>query len=201
MGCLRLEYLEFTALRTEKNEIFARGKNEVGLIVAGLNHAMHGGFSKKYDVNVLHDDGGANGMGHEAMAFENEDGSLRYISKDGTDENGGISGKSKYTDKNFNSINEINDYYGKNVSPGKRYDAVSVFKATRAQINRGIATALAYAKGPYDLLTSSCTTLVEQSMQSMYKAKVYSGLSVPNLNFYLNNFFYRDYRSHGYRIK
>lgn len=173
----------------------------IGGIVAGLNHAMHNGFSKKYDVNVLHDDGGANGMGHEALAFENEDGTLRYISKDGTDENGGLNGKSKYTDKNFNSIDDINDYYGKNVSPGKRYDAISVFKATRAQINRGISTALAYAKGPYDLLTSSCTTLVEQSLQSMYKAKVYSGLSVPNLNFYLNNFFYRDYRSHGYRIK
>ncbi|WP_082129181.1 RHS repeat-associated core domain-containing protein [Chryseobacterium gallinarum] len=173
----------------------------VGGVVAGLNHAMHGGFSKKYDVNVLHDDGGANGMGHEAIAFRNENGSLRYISKDGTNENMGLNGKSKYTDKNFNSIDEINDYYGKNVSPGKRYDVVSVFKATRAQINRGIATALAYAKGPYDLLTSSCTTLVEQSLQSMYKVKVYSGLSVPNLNFYLNNFFYRDYRSHGYRIK
>lgn len=140
-------------------------------------------------------------MGHEALAFENEDRTLRYISKDGTDENGGLNGKSKYTDKNFNSIDDINDYFGKNVSPGKRYDAISVFKATRAQINRGISIALAYAKGPYDLLTSSCTTLVEQSLQSMYKAKVYSGLSVPNLNFYLNNFFYRDYRSHGYRIK
>ncbi|AZI56135.1 hypothetical protein EIB75_13090 [Epilithonimonas vandammei] len=41
MGCLRLEYLEFTCLRVEKNDIFARRKNEVGFIVAGLNHAMH----------------------------------------------------------------------------------------------------------------------------------------------------------------
>lgn len=173
----------------------------IGGMVAGLNHAMHGGFSKKYDVNVLHDDGGANGAGHEAMAFENEDGTLRYISKDGTDENAGLWGKTKYTDKNFNSVNEINDYYGKIVSPGKQYDAVSVFKATRAQIIRGIDTARAYAKGPYDLLTSSCTTLVEQSLQSMYHVKVYSGLSIPNLNFYLNNFLFREHRAYGYRIQ
>jgi hypothetical protein len=41
MGCLRLEYLEFTELRTERNQTFARGKNGAGIIVAGLNHAMH----------------------------------------------------------------------------------------------------------------------------------------------------------------
>ena len=41
MGCLRLEYLEFTCLRVEKNDIFARRKNEVGFIVAGLNHVAH----------------------------------------------------------------------------------------------------------------------------------------------------------------
>ena len=41
MGCLRLEYLDFTELRTERNEMFARGKNEVGFVVAGLNHVAH----------------------------------------------------------------------------------------------------------------------------------------------------------------
>ena len=41
MGCLKLEYLDFTELRAEKNEIFARGKNGAGSIVAGLNHVMH----------------------------------------------------------------------------------------------------------------------------------------------------------------
>lgn len=49
MGCLRLEYLEFTGLRVEKNETFARRKTGTGIIVAGLNHAMHSGDMQPTD--------------------------------------------------------------------------------------------------------------------------------------------------------
>lgn len=64
MGCLCLDYLEFTSLRVEQNKAFARGKTGVGIIVAGLNHAMH---SIDIDDNsLLEGDGPGSKKGNEA---------------------------------------------------------------------------------------------------------------------------------------
>ncbi|WBV55574.1 SpvB/TcaC N-terminal domain-containing protein [Chryseobacterium daecheongense] len=172
----------------------------IGGIVAGLNHAMEH-LQKTYEVSVLHDYGGANGAGHEAIAFENPDGTLLYISKDGTHENGGVYGETLKTDQNFKSIEEINDFYSTKVSPGKRYDAVAVYRATRAQINRGIAAARNVISTKYKLLTSSCTTVVEQSLKAMYNARIYSGMMAPNINFFINNFIFDKHLVKFYDIK
>ena len=153
-----------------------------GGIVAGLNSVMHGNFGKKYDVNVLEDYGGAHGAGHQAIAFENENGTLKYISKDGTKGTNPVWGESKNTIADFKNINEINDYYGTKVSPGKRYDVVAKFRATRSQINVGIKTAISYAKMNYNLFTNSCTTMVQKSLQAMYHTR-YVFSPIPNENF------------------
>lgn len=171
-----------------------------GFFVTAFNHMEHL-IQKTYEVSVLHDYSGANGAGHEAIAFENPDGSLLYISKDGTYEGMGVHGKPHSTNRSFKNINEINDYYSTEVSPGKRYDAVAVYRATRAQINQGIAAARSVINATYDLFTSSCTTVVEQSLKAMYNAKVYSGMMAPNINFFINNFIFDKYLIDFYNIK
>jgi RHS repeat-associated protein len=164
-----------------------------GLVVSGLNHAMHGGFAKKYDLNVLEDYEGANGAGHQALAGELENGKLQYISKDGTNENGGVYGESKYTDATFNNLNEINDYYGTYVSPGKRYDVVATYRLTKSQMNTALTTARIYAHQTYNLFTNSCTTIVEKALYNAFNPNYTFTSPIPNTTFKNQLFTYRDY--------
>lgn len=164
-----------------------------GLTVSGLNHAMHSGFTKKYDLNVLADYEGAEGAGHQALAGELENKKLQYISKDGTYENAGIYGKSNYTDEVFNTINEINDYYGTYISPGKSYDVVATYRLTRSQMNTALTTARSYAHQTYNLFTNSCTTIVEKALYNAFKPQYTFFSPIPNITFQNQQFTYRDY--------
>lgn len=64
---------------------------------------------------------GVNRAGHQSLVGE-VDGQLLYVSKDDTNENSGVIGDSKYTIREFNSFEEINEYYNTEVSHGKNYD-------------------------------------------------------------------------------
>ncbi len=161
----------------------------------------HSGFIKEYDLNVLQDFEGANGAGHQALAGELENGKLQYISKDGTNENGGVYGESKYTDKVFNNINEINDYYGTNVSPGKRYDLVATYRLTKNQMNIALTTARTYAHQTYNLFANSCTTIVEKALYNAFKPRYTFFSPIPNTTFQNQQFTYRNYLSSVKTIK
>lgn len=51
MGCYKLTYNHLQIVRTGEDQSLGRGRNGVGLIVSGLNHAMHDG-----DRNSMFDD-------------------------------------------------------------------------------------------------------------------------------------------------
>ncbi len=172
-----------------------------GLMVSGFNHVMHGGFAKKYDVTSLHDYEAANGAGHDSLAFENEDGTQHYVSKDGTEggQNGGVFGKSTYTIGDFKSIDAINDNYSAN-HEGKRYDITGVYRATRAQISRGITAAETIAKSYYCLVGNSCTDVLSAGLSAMYNNSFTStflrfGLKnpIPNVNFFVQPVLYNSH--------
>lgn len=167
-----------------------------GLVVSGLNHAMHDGFAKKYDVTSLHDYEAANGAGHDSLAFENEDGTQHYVSKDGTEggQNGGVFGKSTYTIGDFDSIDAINDNYAAN-HDGKRYDITGVYRATRAQINRGIVVAEAIAKSYYCLVGNSCTDVLSMGLSATYGSGFFKTAlknPIPNINFFVQPVLYHS---------
>ena len=153
-----------------------------GLIVSGLNHAMHGGFAKKYKLHVLEDFEGANGAGHQALVGD-VDGDLLYVSKDGTNENHGVYGEAKNTIKTFDSFKAIDDYYSTKVSPGKHYDSRLTFKVTKTQMQTALKTAIRLAKMPYDLLNNSCTTIVQFGLMSAGILNYKDFNTVPNQSF------------------
>ncbi|MEO4004256.1 hypothetical protein [Flavobacterium sp. CAU 1735] len=172
-----------------------------GLVVSGLNHALHGGFAKKYDVTSLHDYEAANGAGHDALAFENKDGTQHYVSKDGTEggQNGGVYGKSAYTIGDYKSIEAINDDYSLH-HQGKRYDITGVYRATRSQINRGITAAEAIAKSNYYLIGNSCTDVLSMGLNAMYNNSFTSSIlrlglkyPIPNVNFFIQPLLYNSH--------
>jgi len=41
MGCYRLDQLEFTTFRAERNDSLERAEKYAGLVVSGLNHVAH----------------------------------------------------------------------------------------------------------------------------------------------------------------
>lgn len=168
-----------------------------GMIVSGFNHVMHGEFAKKYKITSLHDYEAANGAGHDSLAFENEDGSQHYVSKDGTEDhvNGGVFGKSIYTIGDFDSIEAINDNYSVN-HDGKRYDISGVYKATRAQINRGIVAAESIAKSNYCLIGNSCTDVLSFGLNAAFSTNhfsLYFKNAIPNLNFFIQPVLYNTH--------
>jgi len=153
-----------------------------GVIVAGLNHAMHGGFAKKYKLHVLEDYEGANGAGHQALVGD-VDGDLLYVSKDGTNENSGVFGEAKNTIKTFDNFNAIDDYYSTKVSPGKHYDSKLTFKVTKTQMQTVLRTAIRYAKMPYNLMNNSCTTIVQAGLISAGILNIKNYNMIPNQSF------------------
>jgi RHS repeat-associated protein len=168
-----------------------------GLTVSALNHAMHGGFAKKYDITSLHDYEAANGAGHDSLAFENEDGSQHYVSKDGTEGNinGGVFGKSAYTIGDFDSIAAINDNYAANHG-GKRYDITGVYRATRAQIIRGITAAESIAKSNYYLIGNSCTDVLSSGLNAAFGSnflRLSLKNAIPNVNFFVQPVLYNSH--------
>lgn len=135
------------------------------LVVGTVNHAMHGGFSKKYKLHVLQDRQGANKAGHQALAGE-IDGKLLYVSQDGTNENMGVFGKSNHTIREFDSFEEIYNYYTTKTSPGKQYDLKLTYKVTAAQLKTALTTAIRLVKLDYNLFYNSCTTVVQISLMN-----------------------------------
>jgi hypothetical protein len=175
----------------------------VGLAVTGFNHLMHpreapdqilGRSKNEYYFGVLTDEGGANGAGHQGIFAQQKNGKLHYISKDGTYENGGIYGKSHYSDvKDFASVAEINDYYFEFGSPGKKYDVVAFYKMTRSQIDNAVNTALGYAKQDYNLFTNNCSTMVDGALKAAYNPIIWSHTMLPNTNFYIQQMFFDNH--------
>ncbi|UPT70705.1 MAG: hypothetical protein M0D53_16840 [Flavobacterium sp. JAD_PAG50586_2] len=153
-----------------------------GLVVSGLNHAVHGGFAKKHKLHVMHDFEGANGAGHQALVGD-VDSDLLYISKDGTNENDGIYGDHKSTIKRFSSFSEINDYYTKNVSPGKLYDKILTYKVTQKQLQMAMNTAISTIKMDYNLFFNSCITIVRYSLVKAGILNTANYNMIPNMAF------------------
>jgi RHS repeat-associated protein len=153
-----------------------------GLIVSGLNHAVHGGFAKKYKLHVLEDYEAANGAGHQALVGD-VDGDLLYVSKDGTNENNGVYGEAKNTIRRFDSFEDIDEFYSTRVSPGKHYDSRLTFKVTKTQMQTALKTAIRLAVMPYNLINNSCTTIVQFALNSagILNFKDYS--TIPNQSY------------------
>ncbi|MXV37293.1 hypothetical protein GO491_01185 [Flavobacteriaceae bacterium Ap0902] len=160
-------------------------------------------IERKYEINILHDYEGAEGAGHQAIAFETKDGKLRYFSRDGVqnENNYNTYGEPEFTDLTFESIAEIQNYYTTEVSQGKLYDQVDVYKATRAQIERGIQYAKNAVKTNYNILWNNCSSLVERALMNTYGGKIYSGMAIPNLNLTINRGIFYKYYDRTYKIQ
>lgn len=163
-----------------------------GMIVSGLNHAMHGGFDKKYKFNVMLDEDGARGAGHHAISGELDNGKYRFISLNGTlDPNdANYSGESHYTDEVFDSMNDIQEYYGTKITHGHSFNKMDTYLMTRSQMNRAFATGKSVAKQSYHLLTNSCTNVVTQSLAAAFGWSFLSGTTplVNHVNQRLNHY-------------
>jgi hypothetical protein len=158
----------------------------MGLTIGALNHAMHGGFAKKFDITVLEDYEAASHMGHQAVAFELENGNQLYISKDGTNSNLGSVGTPKVSNNyEYSSFEEINETYS-HYHEGKRYDIAAVYKATRAQINNAINRAQKIASSTYVLIGNSCMDVARYALISAFGNRIanYSVGHIPNISFF-----------------
>jgi hypothetical protein len=165
---------------------FMQGAINAGIAV-GFNHLMH---PKLYDVTALHEYDAAGGAGHDALAFELNNGQQHYVSKDGA-VNDGAYGPSKSTILDFDSIEAIQNDYSANHN-GKRYDIAAVYKATRFQINRGIKMAESIARSTYCLIGNSCTDVLSYGLAATYNSfNLLTRKSViPTINFYKQQFLY-----------
>ncbi|NHN25699.1 hypothetical protein FIA58_008410 [Flavobacterium jejuense] len=167
-----------------------------GLVVSGLNHAMHGGFGKKYKFNVMLDESGARNAGHHAISGELDDGKYRFISKNGTSDpdDANFSGESYYTDKTFDNIDDIQTYYGTEITPGHSFNKIDVYSMTRNQMNKAFTAGLIAAKQDYHLFTNSCTHLVTKSLNAAYGIpRWYEYRIIPRLNHNFQRYFYKNY--------
>lgn len=163
-----------------------------GLVVSGLNHAVHDGFAKKYKFNVMLDEDGARGAGHHAISGELDNGKYRFISLNGTQDpnDANYSGESYYTDKVFDSVNDIQEYYGTKITPGHSFNKTDTYLMTRSQMNEAFAAGLSAAKQDYHLLTNSCTNVVTQSLAAAFGWSLLSGTTplVNHVNQRLNHY-------------
>jgi len=142
----------------------------IGLTVGLLNHAMHGGFARKYKFNVMLDEDGARGAGHHAISGELDNGKYRFVSLNGTQDpnDANYSGESYYTDKVFDSVNDIQEYYGTKITPGHSFNKTDTYLMTRSQMNKAFEAGLSVAKQNYHLLVNSCTNVVTQSLGAAF---------------------------------
>jgi RHS repeat-associated protein len=168
-----------------------------GLFVSGLNHYMHR-TEKMYDIIVLEDFGGANNAGHQAIAFENRDGTLHYVSKDGA-VGGGVYGDVTFTIGDFKNVAAINDYYSA-LKHGLRYDVTAVYRGNRSQIVKGINAAESVAKVSYSLIGSSCNDVVAAGLNAAFPSfmsykRILMHSPVPNVSFFQQQTWYRDHLS------
>jgi hypothetical protein len=169
-----------------------------GLAVSGLNHLAHNVIPKKYNIATLVNYDAAGKFGHEAIAFEQKNGTYNYASKDGGEHH--AVGDADYSIvENLSDLNEVNAYYNKKT--GKSFDEVAIYKATRAQITRGWNFAKEAVKTYYSVIGNSCTTLVTSSMAVTYQSVkfVFEG-SVPRVNFHSRQFIYSEYYSHSFKF-
>lgn len=156
-----------------------------GLIVSGLNHAMHGGFAKKFKFNVMLDENGARGAGHHAISGELDNGKYRFISKNGTldPDDANYSGESDYTNDVFDSVDAIQKHYGTEITSGHSFNKIDTYLMTRNQMNRAFETGLSIAKQNYHLFTNSCTNVVSQSLAAAFgRPFLYDASAIPRLN-------------------
>lgn len=167
-----------------------------GMIVSTLNHTLHGGFAKKYKFNVMLDEKGARGFGHHAISGELDNGKYRFISKNGTLDPNDInfSGESDFTNEIFNNIDEIQKYYGTEITPGHSFNKIDTYLMTRSQMNRAFETGLQIAKQNYHLLLNSCTNVVTRSLFDAYNPSSSPFYDiVPNFNHVLQRANYYDH--------
>ena len=166
-----------------------------GLVVSGLNHAMHGGFAKNDSEFIyLHDDEGASGLGHSGALAGNDDKGYYYASKDGRaystsekSQDGTIlgGGKSTYTYKYYSSKElALQDL--------SRYESSLAFKTTYRKAMNAINIVHNESKSNYHILFSNCGHAVGAGLKSL---DLYGGGSyIPDDRFrqvksYYNNIF------------
>jgi hypothetical protein len=142
----------------------------------------------------------ARGAGHYAQAGELNNGKIRFQSLNGTiDENDkNFSGESWFTDKTFNSLDEIQKFYGTKITPGHHFNKIDVFKMTRAQMNRAFKTGVINGNNDYHLITNNCASLVTRSMSKAFQRNwLYLWDPIPRLNHGLTRFSYYSSYSHS----
>ncbi len=158
-----------------------------GLLTAGLNHAMHeiaNSMTKKFKFNVMLDEDGANGAGHEAISGELDNGKYRYLSLDGTADktDANFSGKSTKTDLVFDTVKDIQKHYGTKVTPGHSFNKIDTYLMTRSQMNRAFNAGLRFANQNYNLIYNNCASIVTESLRAAYWPFIYLKSNVPNIN-------------------
>ena len=141
-----------------------------GLVVSGLNHAMHGGFAKRdSEVDVLLDTEGASGHGHTAMLAGNDKKGWRFVSKegraadnssDGQDGNILTGGKSAVLDVSYATKAEA-------LSNHPLYDRVMSFKTTYGNAMRAINATYKSALSSYHVLLANCGHAVADGLSAI----------------------------------
>lgn len=163
----------------------------IGLTVSLLNcagnklyPAIDNLISKKYNFNVMLDEAGARGAGHEAISGELDNGQYRFISLNGTlDPNdANFSGPSHKTDEVFDSVADIQKYYGKDITPGHSFNKIDTYSMTRSQMNRAFNAAASFAKQNYHLLTNNCATIATEALKAAYRPLIYFFDFTPKIN-------------------
>lgn len=142
-----------------------------GLVVSGLNHAMHKMSQEKVDseVNVLLDTEGASGHGHAAMLAGNDKKGWRFVSKegraadnssDGQDGTMFTGGKSAILDLPYSTKAEA-------LSNHPLYDRVLTYKTTYSTAMKAINATFRSAISSYHVLLANCGHAVADGLSAI----------------------------------
>jgi hypothetical protein len=141
---------------------------------------------KSIDINgdtsvVLNAPTGAHGEGHMAQLIQNPNGTYSLYSKNGTNENAGLSGPNdkindaghKGNDVGTGSFKTPKDFMNSALNPvidkktGEReYSEGYVIPSTKEQDKKNIAAEKDVLKQPYDVICSSCGTAVQAGLKA-----------------------------------
>ena len=191
MGCYKLTYNHLQIVRTGEDQSLGRGENGVGLMVSGLNHAMHkmsegGLFAKKdSEVIVLGDSEAVNGAGHMAMVAGNDKKGWTYVASGGrvdTDGNAIIGGDSVPILENKTTTPELANRASA-LKYLSRFDLKASIKTTYSLAMKAVNATYNSASGYYHVLFNNCGHVVRDGLEAI---NVYGGGTFtvsPNMRF------------------
>jgi hypothetical protein len=159
-----------------------------GLVVSGLNHAMHGGFAKRdSEVVVMLDKEGAHNQGHSAILGGNDKKGWYYASKEGRV--GDATENPEGTHLTGGPSDARKTYYdtkAQALAANPRYETFMSIKTSYNTAMKAVNATYNSAKTYYHVLFNNCAHAVSDGLEAI---GIYGGASfIPNIRFYqINN--------------